>query len=325
MSRSQQVRQEALRLDGERCQITGAAAKDGKQLEVHHVRPLGMGGSDELDVVENCITLEAQIHVWVECGALKIAEWEREYHGYIYDDENDETHELGTDGGLEVIDNQNVLGHGIGRVDHKHLWFYRRRHVEELEQAETRVQAFAMADKTIAADLWALKNEKAWKELEPTASSFAQYCASRGLDARRSSMMASLYGEHGDGWPEDVSAADYRRTLPKDAKLQQQYVFGKIVGIDSALVDMLRIIVANAVKQPDASMGGATDCYAVPLGDIEDANKLLDIKIGGPVQYIVEFTHSRDEDGLREGLSETEGLFRVGKFCARGPYMREAE
>jgi hypothetical protein len=38
---------------------------------------------------------------------------------------------------------------------------------------------------------------------------------------------------------------------------------------------VLGIIVQNAEVQPDASMKGATDCYAVPLDDIEAARTLL--------------------------------------------------
>jgi hypothetical protein len=37
----------------------------------------------------------------------------------------------------------------------------------------------------------------------------------------------------------------------------------------------LATIVANAKFQPDASTGGATDCYAVPLDDIDSARKLI--------------------------------------------------
>lgn len=42
----------------------------------------------------------------------------------------------------------------------------------------------------------------------------------------------------------------------------------------------LDIIVLNATIQPDARMEGATDCYAVPLDDIESARALLAKKEG---------------------------------------------
>ena len=41
------------------------------------------------------------------------------------------------------------------------------------------------------------------------------------------------------------------------------------------LLGMLEVIVANAVIQPDASMQGTTDCYAVPLADIDAARAFI--------------------------------------------------
>ena len=41
------------------------------------------------------------------------------------------------------------------------------------------------------------------------------------------------------------------------------------------LLEALSIIVANAVIQQDAAMGYATDCYAVPLDDIEGARAAI--------------------------------------------------
>ena len=45
---------------------------------------------------------------------------------------------------------------------------------------------------------------------------------------------------------------------------------------EADLLAALQIIVANAVVQPDASMKGSTDCYAVPLDDIEMARAAID-------------------------------------------------
>ena len=41
------------------------------------------------------------------------------------------------------------------------------------------------------------------------------------------------------------------------------------------LKTILDIIINNAVLQPDARMSGSTDCYAVPLDDIETARDIL--------------------------------------------------
>lgn len=44
---------------------------------------------------------------------------------------------------------------------------------------------------------------------------------------------------------------------------------------DYSQVELLAVIVANAVLIPDPRMAGATDCYAVPLDDIEAAKTAL--------------------------------------------------
>ena len=43
----------------------------------------------------------------------------------------------------------------------------------------------------------------------------------------------------------------------------------------SDLNEILSVICANAVPQPDANMGGLTDIYAVPLDDIAKAREIL--------------------------------------------------
>ena len=44
--------------------------------------------------------------------------------------------------------------------------------------------------------------------------------------------------------------------------------------------ELLTNIVMNARLQPDASMGGTTDTYAVPLDDITAAAAFLGIEVG---------------------------------------------
>lgn len=222
MSRSQAVRNEALALDDHRCQITGKAAKDGAILEVHHVQPLGMGGSDALDTVENCITLEARIHQMVESGALVIARWTR-----------------GAE--FEVIDNQDVLGFGKGRLDHKHLWFHRRHKVEELEQIETRIHGLAMLDMNVAKDLYELKRDKNWRELEPGVS-FAAYCASRGWNASKASSLANLYAKSLKlevEWPDGETETDFRRRLKDLGAVEPREYWHCRVKDESVLRDLI--------------------------------------------------------------------------------------
>lgn len=224
MPRSQAVREECIRLDGNRCQITGADAKVGALLEVHHVIALGMGGSDELDTVENCITLEAHIHQMVESGALVIARWEREHvvsavclkdgEEISAFDEWDTIKGTTRLGVLEIIDNQDVLGHGIGKVDHSLLWFYRRKDAEEGEEILSQLSSFAMLDATIAERVHRLG--QVVEATDPDSRSLRECLASKGLDTSRLISAARLWGksiETGVEWPGGMTVSDYRRML----------------------------------------------------------------------------------------------------------------
>ena len=49
----------------------------------------------------------------------------------------------------------------------------------------------------------------------------------------------------------------------------------RLISAAPELLEALDIIVCNAVLQPDAAMSGATDCYAVPIDDIEAARAAI--------------------------------------------------
>ena len=83
MSRNEEVRQQALERDGFRCQITGFGGPEWANqglLEVDHWLNLGAGGSEELDNVKNCITLQTEIHRTHKHGAtiplIRIVHWD---------------------------------------------------------------------------------------------------------------------------------------------------------------------------------------------------------------------------------------------------------
>jgi len=213
MGRSQAVRSEALNLDGFRCAITGfdGRSEEGrKQLEVHHVEKLGMGGSDERDTVENCITLHAPVHVMVQTGQLVIAEWKRAYGEKLTCDE-EVLYDRRVAGVLEVIDNQDVLGHGVGRVSHDHLWFYRRHDAEEGQEILTQLSSFAMLDSTIAERVYRLG--QVVDVTDPASRTLRECLASNGLDTRRLMGAANLWEKSLDGleWPEGMTVSDYRK------------------------------------------------------------------------------------------------------------------
>lgn len=232
MSRSEVVRQEAMRLDGYRCVICSFDGRDIHErlgvLSTHHDEKLGMGGSRELDTVENSVTLcwgVDSCHQHIENLALEIVEWNR------------------AAGVLTVIDHQGVRWKKKGRIPSGRLWFYRRKLAEELEPVEARIQGLHMIDGDVAGDLWRLWKDDAYKVLDPDMVSFAQYAASRGWNARRASRMANLYDTAEQlriPWPSGTSATDFQRQLKDAGKIEPREYWYLIFGLDYK--DSMRIV-----------------------------------------------------------------------------------
>jgi hypothetical protein len=188
MSRSEEVRLAALERDGYRCQICGRDVKE--QLEVHHIRPLGMGGSEERDTLDNMITLCADCHRDIHNNRLTIVKG--------YDD-------------LEVVDQEGR------KVDHDHIWYYRRAFAEELEKVEARVMGLQLIDNAVAHDIWRLWKDNAWKYLDPDARSWKEYCASRSWGVSRATRLAKMVEkglELDIEWSDGETESDYKRKLP---------------------------------------------------------------------------------------------------------------
>lgn len=193
MPRSDAVRQVALERDGYRCVLCGCDGRDESQrgaLQVHHVDPLGMGGSDELDVVENAITLCLDCHAEVHSASKKIVKWEPDV--------------------LEVVD---IERH---KIDHSKLWFYRRRLAEELEPVEARVQGLHRIDGDVARDVWRLCAGDAWRALDPESRSWREYCGARGWDTAKATRLAKRWGDGlglGLQWGAGETESEYAKRL----------------------------------------------------------------------------------------------------------------
>ena len=85
----------------------------------------------------------------------------------------------------------------------------------------------------------------------------------------------------GGGWFLRLSPGYPFGEFPDPAEVEANFnanaaLIVKAVNGRATLLAALANIVANAVMQPDASMAGATDCYAVPLDDIEAARRALE-------------------------------------------------
>ena len=205
MPRSQAVRAEALRLDNYHCQITGfdgRGEQERRQLEVHHVIPIGGGGPD---TVENCITLRTGIHTpYVEDKALTIDAWDRQA------------------GVLEVTDHQGVLG-PVGPV--RDLWFHLSRVKSELEAEEELITNLVGTDREIARMCWHRWTNDNFKLLDPDAKSFRAYTEARSWPTNRFENLAELFETArscGIPWNEGESARAYRHRLRAAGKISDE-------------------------------------------------------------------------------------------------------
>jgi len=133
MSRSAAVRREVLELDGNRCQLTGADNSD-VSLQVHHVHPLGFGGSEARDTVANGITLSEAIHMdgvhsGVSVPTVRILHWDRE----------------DKEGGL-VVERREGIADEWHSWPKEEIWFYKRQDAEILEKEIDMVRHIQMVE-----------------------------------------------------------------------------------------------------------------------------------------------------------------------------------
>ena len=259
MSRSEAVRQKVLEIDGHQCQICGAT----ENLHVHHVVPLGMGGSDERDVPENMITLCAACHDKVHAGKLHIERWDR-------------------DAGVLAVTDQESR-----RIPDEKIWFYRRKLAEELQPIEARIQGLHQIDGQVAGDLYRLWENDNYRALDPEAKSFRDYSESRGWDTARAVRLVNLYRqaqELGLEWPAGMTATDFRRELRNAGKIPGRAFWYVIFSL--MRVDYPRIVRTDNPDELVESLRG--DEVAVRVGkwfglQAKDG-KLLD-RDGNPIEY----------------------------------------
>jgi len=195
MSRSESVRQEVLRLDGHRCQLTGAR----EPLHVHHRHRLGAGGSEALDTVENGITLSESIHMegthpGVSVPTVRILHWDR----------NDKTNGL-------VVERRNGIADDWHTWPKSELWFYQRQRIEELEQAEARLIGLQAIEEAKARDLWELAtgDPPGYTLLDgySEGETFSDYVSGRNISARLANEAVTAYSwikDKGLTWPQGL-------------------------------------------------------------------------------------------------------------------------
>lgn len=230
MSRSQAVREEALRLDGYRCSICGY---DGREEQFrpwvvpHHGvaedgRKLGMGGSDEQDNIGNVVCLcstapglglppnrksffglehERSCHQLVEDGKILIRNFDPETRTF------------------SVLDIERRI------IPAESLWCNRRHDAEEGEQILSQLASFAMLDSTIAERVYRLG--QVVDVTDPASRTLRECLASNGLDTRRLIGAANLWEKSLEGleWPEGMSVSDYRKLRRESGDVSMREYF----------------------------------------------------------------------------------------------------
>lgn len=249
MARSEAVRKEVLRLDGNRCQITGARG-DEVPLQVHHWHPLGIGGSKVRDTVENGITLATRIHLdglhpGVSVPTVRIVKWDRA-------DKED---------GL-VVERRSGVGEPWEKWPKEELWFYQRQ--EHLEQVEARIQGLSAIERDVARDLWELS--EGYSLLDPDAVSFAQYAAARGWSSNKATKAARAYEwvqEHALTWPQGVTAEKVNILRLANPDNGQAWLEG---AVDQSISDLKRLLVEAGLRTATMRWYLLIDEKHLPLG-----------------------------------------------------------
>jgi len=305
--RSKAVKNEVLKLDNYHGQIVGFNGEDLEergQLEVHHIVALGMGGSDELDTVDNCITLHGRVHRLIHDGKLHIEKFDRENKILEISDET-----------FHVITRDSkALKKLLGITA---LYFHNRELFDMLLEAQERVCRKTREEREDARDMWALRLNDSFDLMDPTAKSFPDYALSLGWSPGRANRFASLWecSENGDiKWDVGESATDFGRRLTAAGVVKSQTFWYVMLNLkhraDTArkMQKLLRDL--NVAKENQAS--GRMDEVELSLildSAIHTVSDALKAK---------EFELSRTQDGdkLRESLEDGEALVRVGKFIS---------
>lgn len=247
MSRSEEVRQEVLRLDGHRCQITGARG-DETSLQVHHWHLLGIGGSKALDTVENGITLFGSIHMdgthpGVSVTTVRILHWDR----------NDKENGL-------VVERREGIADEWHPWPKSELWFYQKQRVERLEQAEARLIAGVLTDKTKAYDLWELAtgDPPGYTMLDgySEGETFSGYVSGRNISVRLANEAVTAYSwikDKGLAWPQGLQLDKVDLIRRAEEQVEELVSGGRIVSSADGKAEMIELF------DPQKWLDGAVD------------------------------------------------------------------
>jgi len=285
MSRSEAVRQEVLSLDDHRCQLTGARGSE-VQLNVHHVKPLGSGGSEALDTVDNGITLAQTIHLdgvhpGVSVLTVRIRRWVR----------------VDKERGL-IVERREGAGDDWHEWPKSKLWFYQRQEAEALEseiEMVRQVQLVESKHAAIMAHIWRTY------ALISDAKTPEQFVAGLGLDSNkaRDEARAAQWIEDNDlTWP---IGANVRKVL-LIASTESANPRGWLArAVDASYSDLRKELVAEGLKLATMRWYLLIGKHKRPLGR---------------VQTDTLFVRSRDYEIVMNRMGEGVKVVEVNSFKA---------
>ena len=311
MPRSEAVRQAALKRDKNRCQITGAGGPEWQGVvDVAHWQALGMGGSDDLDTIDNVLTISSVVHrtylhPGVSVPTMRIVHWD--------------PHDL--ENGL-VVEQREFADSEWEPYPKWSLWFYRKGFVEHVKENLGNMHAIQTLTGYHAMTIFELR--LVWEDLYEDAASFDQVVSSLGWDPEAANDLADKHVwllDHKCQWPEGLTSAQLTEIIDREAPMTL---------FDDDVASMQAFLNTAAEKS---------------LSDLKKAMILKGLRIAQPFYYVVMPEHylpivgdeehhnsdvfvnhmaivqSRDELGMKDAIRNCEicsdmeypVVFRMGK------------
>ena len=309
MPRSEAVRQAALKRDKNRCQITGAGGPEWQGVvDVAHWQALGMGGSDDLDTIDNVLTISSVVHrtylhPGVSVPTMRIVHWD--------------PHDL--ENGL-VVEQREFADSEWEPYPKWSLWFYRKGFVEHVKENLGNMHAIQTLTGYHAMTIFELR--LVWEDLYEDAASFDQVVSSLGWDPEAANDLADKHVwllDHKCQWPEGLTSAQLTEIIDREAPMT---LFDDDVASMQAFLNTAAEKSLSDLKKAMISKGLriAQPFYYVVMPERYLPRIIDDITgyVNGPLAYIIQ---SRDELGMKAAIRNGEicsdieypVVFRLGK------------
>lgn len=302
LMRSEAVRQETLKRDDFRCQITGVGGPEwaGKGVvQVDHWKTIGSSGY-EVDNVKNCITLETSLHNQYKHGdtipLIRIAHWNP-------DDLRN---------GL-AVERRSLADGTIGEwapYPKFELWFYRKQFVQHVKENLGNMHSIQTLTGYHAMTMFGLR--LVWKDLYADAAGFDQVVSSLGWDPGEANDIADKHVwllDHKCQWPEGLTDRQMTEIIDCDAPMtlfdgetesMQEFL---VAAAEKSFSDLKNAMIERGCRKAQPFYYAVMGSHYLPfVGSDED--ELWDNYHLCPITVI----QSRDEQGMKAAI-------RAGEIC----------